>query len=77
MMITYHRLQLFLVLITSHVPLTLFIDVTYATYSIHWRHICHLLHFEGANYSEKFRGKRGFPNLANSKTSQFMFPKYL
>ena len=25
----------------------------------------------------KFRGKRGFPNLVNGRTSQFMFPKYL
>ena len=32
---------------------------------------------QGACYSEKFCGKRGFPNLANSRISQFMFPKYL
>ena len=33
--------------------------------------------FQGVSYSQKFRGKRGFSNLANSRTSQFMFPKYL
>ena len=32
---------------------------------------------QGVSYSKKFRGKRGFPNLANSRTYQFTFPKYL
>ena len=32
---------------------------------------------QGISYSQKFRGKRGFPNLAKGRTSQFMFPKYL
>ena len=27
--------------------------------------------------SQKFHGKPSFPNLASSRTSQFMFPKYL
>ena len=29
------------------------------------------------SYSQKFHGKRGFLNLANGGTFQFMFPKYL
>ena len=32
---------------------------------------------QGLNYSQKFRGKGGFPNQADSRTSQFIFPKYL
>ena len=31
----------------------------------------------GFGYNQKFHGKRGFCNLANSRTSQFMFSKYL
>ena len=31
---------------------------------------------QGVSCSQKFRGRRGFPNLAN-RTSQFMFPKNL
>ena len=34
-------------------------------------------YIQGVSYSQKFCGKRGFPNLANGRTSQFMFPKYL
>ena len=33
--------------------------------------------YQGVTYSKKFCGKRGFPNLANGRTLQFMFPKYL
>ena len=29
------------------------------------------------SYSRKFHGKRGFPNLANGRTFQFMFLVYL
>ena len=32
---------------------------------------------QGVNCSQKFCGKHGFPNLANTRTSQFVFPKYL
>ena len=32
---------------------------------------------QSVSYSQKFRGKRTFPSLANIRTSQFMFPKYL
>ena len=32
---------------------------------------------QGATYSQKFRGKCSFPNLASGRTFQFMFPKYL
>ena len=32
---------------------------------------------QGVNYSQKICYKHGFPNLANSRISQFMFPKYL
>ena len=31
---------------------------------------------QGVGYSQKFRGKRSFPNLVNNRTSQFMFRKY-
>ena len=31
---------------------------------------------QGVSYSQKFRGKRSFPNLVNTRTSQFIFPKY-
>ena len=33
--------------------------------------------FQGVSYSQKVCGKHGFPNLANSKASQLMFPKHL
>ena len=33
--------------------------------------------FQGVNCSQKLYGKHSFPNLANSRASQFMFPKYL
>ena len=32
---------------------------------------------QGVSYHQKFSNKRGFPNLTNSRTSQFMFLKYL
>ena len=32
---------------------------------------------QGVSYSQKFRGKRTFPSLANIRTSEFMFPKCL
>ena len=32
---------------------------------------------QGASFSQKLCGKHGFLNSANSRTSQFMFPKYL
>ena len=32
---------------------------------------------QGFGYNQKFHDKRGFCNLANSRTSQFMFSKYL
>ena len=32
---------------------------------------------QGVSYSQKFYGKCSFPNLANGRTFQFMFPKYL
>ena len=32
---------------------------------------------QGVSYSQKFRGKRSFLNMANSRTFQFTFPKYL
>ena len=34
-----------------------------------------IANIQGVSYSQKFRGKRGFPNLSNSRTSQFMFSK--
>ena len=33
--------------------------------------------FQSVSYSQKFRGKRSFPNLADIRTSQFMFLKSL
>ena len=33
--------------------------------------------FQSVSYSQKFRGKRSFPNLADIRTSQFMFLKFL
>ena len=33
--------------------------------------------FQGVSYSQKLHSKHSLPNLANSRTSQFMFPKYL
>ena len=33
--------------------------------------------YQGVSYSKKFHVKHGFPNLANGRASQFMFPKYL
>ena len=35
------------------------------------------LYILGVSYSQKFRGKRGFHKLANGRTSQSRFPKYL
>ena len=32
---------------------------------------------QGVSYSKKFLNKHGFPNLAKSKSAQFMFSKYL
>ena len=32
---------------------------------------------QGVSYSQKFCSKHGFPNLANSRTSQFIFSKHL
>ena len=32
---------------------------------------------ENVSYNQKFFSNPSFPNLANSKASQFMFPKYL
>ena len=32
---------------------------------------------QGVSYSQKFCSKCSFPKMANSRTSQFMFPKYL
>ena len=34
------------------------------------------LDIQGVSYSRKLHSKRGFPNLAHGRTSQFMFPKY-
>ena len=39
--------------------------------------IRHCLFDQGVSYSQKFHGRRSFTNLASSRTSQFMFPKYL
>ena len=40
-------------------------------------HFAPVFSFQSVSYSQKFRGKRSFPNLANIRTSQFMFLKYL
>ena len=36
-----------------------------------------IFHISGVSYTQKFHGKHEFPNFANCKNSQFMFPKYL
>ena len=35
------------------------------------------MQLHGVSCSQKFCSKCGFPNLVNSRTSQFMFPKHL
>ena len=35
-----------------------------------------VIRYQGVSYSQKFGGKHSFPIFANSRTSQFMFPKY-
>ena len=34
-------------------------------------------HMQGVSFYQKCHGKHDFLNLANSRASQFMFPKYL
>ena len=46
-------------------------------YSENLKHKLKKVRRQGVSYTQKFRGKRGFPDLANGTTSQFMFRKYL
>ena len=58
-----------------------------ADIQIHWNasSLCQLsqkllnlnIECQSVSYSQKFCSKGGFPDLANNRTSQFRFPKYL
>ena len=56
---------------------TTFLVVFYQSYLSLYIKVDQNKQLQSVSYCQKFRDKRGFPNLANNRTSQFIFPKYL